>query len=66
MGRRPSNEKAAIALEPMLDRDDPPARTRDVRLLPGEAADITLGVGLARAKDHGAIRTLGALSEVGA
>ena len=50
----------------MLDRKTSPARTRDAPLLPGEAADIALGVGLAGAKDHRAIRTLGTLSEVGA
>ncbi|SFH10510.1 phosphatase PAP2 family protein [Methylobacterium gossipiicola] len=34
--------------------------------LPGEAADIALGIGLARHKDTPAVRVVGALSEVGA
>ncbi|MDO9427185.1 MAG: phosphatase PAP2 family protein [Methylobacterium sp.] len=48
----------------MLDRDRPDPT--HARRLPGEAADIRLGVGLAGAKDHPAIRAVGALSEVGA
>ena len=34
--------------------------------LPGEAADIALGIALARHKDTPVVRVVGALSEVGA
>ncbi|MCJ2081496.1 phosphatase PAP2 family protein [Methylobacterium sp. J-090] len=45
---------------------DIPDRTRDSHRLPGETADIGLAVGLGAARDHPAIRAVGALSEVGA
>lgn len=50
----------------MLAPSPAPNLIADTEPLPGEAADIALGIALARHKDTTAVRIVGALSEVGA
>ncbi|WP_244534998.1 phosphatase PAP2 family protein [Methylobacterium sp. UNC300MFChir4.1] len=62
-----SNERPSGAFIAMLARS--PNRPSDVRARDTanrfEAADVALGVGLARAKDHPVVRTVGTASEIG-